>query len=64
MPREGIHQGGKYFARRSRNVRSVLNHLQFKDANGDDGFRKEDKANRGRGATAMSESQIQLKATI
>lgn len=33
MPRDGIHQCRKYFAHGSRNVRSALNHLRFKDAN-------------------------------
>lgn len=59
MPREGMHQRTK-FARGSRNVRSALNHLQFKDANGS--LRKEDKANRCRSTMAISESWIQLAA--
>lgn len=63
MPREGMHQRTKYFARGSRNVRSALNHLQFKDANGGNGsLRKEDKANRCRSTMAISESRIQLAA--
>lgn len=37
MPREEMHQRTKYFAHGSRNVRSALNHLQFKDANGGNG---------------------------
>lgn len=53
----------KYFANGSRNVRSALNHLQFKDANGGNGgFRKEDKANRYRSTMAIPESRIQLAA--
>jgi len=45
------------------NVRSALNHLQFKDANGGNGaFRKEDKANRYRSTIAIPENRIQLEA--
>lgn len=63
MPREGMHQCTKYFVHRSRNVRSALNHLQFKDANGGNGaFRKEDKANRYRSTMAIPENRIQLAA--
>jgi len=59
MPREGIHQRGKYFAHGSRNVRSALNHLRFKDANVGSGSRKEDKAN-GCSIMVIPETQIQL----
>lgn len=62
MPREGIHQCRKYFAHGSRNVRSALNHLRFKDTNAGSGFRKEDKANRCRSIMVIPESQIQLAA--
>lgn len=60
MPREGIHQRGKYFAHGSRNVRSTLNHLRFKDANVGSSSRKEDKANRCRSIMVILETQIQL----